>query len=101
MLYSPLNLAIRFMIGFTLGIATVRVLAQDYDYSDFDLSSSPSNSLPEQRREEQGVYERMYPDVDSDGYNWDTNKYQDVEIPMTMASIRTSLGHARVPDHHT
>ena len=80
MLYSPLNLAIRFMIGFTLGIATVQVLAQDYDYSDFDLSSSPSNSLPEQRREEQGVYERMYPDVDSDGYNWDTNKYQDVEI---------------------
>ena len=79
MLYSPLNLAIRFMIGVMLGIATVQVLAQDY--SDFDdLSSSLWDGLPEQRQEKQGVYERMYPDVDSDGYNWDTNEYQDIEI---------------------
>lgn len=80
MLYSPLNLAIRFMIGLTLGIATMQVLAQDFDYSDFDGLSSPWDGLPEQRQEEQGVYERMYPDVDSDGYNWDTNEYQDIEI---------------------
>lgn len=81
MFHSKINLAIRFMIGFMLGIATVQVLAQTFDYSDFDELSSPwGDGLPEQRREEQGVYERMYPDVDSDGYNWDTNEYQDIEI---------------------
>jgi len=73
-------LTIRFLTGVLLGLMTVQVLAQNYDYSDFDGLSSPWDDIPEQRREEQGVYERMYPDIDRDGYNWDTNEYQDVEI---------------------
>ena len=73
-------LTIRFLTGVLLGLMTVQVLAQNYDYSDFDGLSSPWDGLPEQRREDQGVYERMHPDVVSDGYNWDTNEYQDVEI---------------------
>ena len=78
----------RFFIGFMFGFLTVTAaqlaFAQNSvleNWDDWDSTPSPLESFLNEESDEQGVYERLYPDVDPrDGYNWDTNRYEDVEI---------------------
>ena len=80
-------LAIRFLTGVLLGIATVQVLAQDPFFPNSPESLIPPSPSLSTDNTPHG-YKKLYPDIEiidygngvTDSYNWDTNEYQDVEI---------------------